>query len=307
MNADLALRASVRDLVLAFAAAERDVRAAFAQLAAAEERVNAVFLPNETFRTIRVSACGTSYRDDFKNADQAVAIMARAAWTAIVQRLELRRFMSIKAWKELEDQLDGNSHPVVKLPPITEENVLRFAHDHLARARGYLKDAVDEVFDFLRPRKWTRAGQLKTNTQLEIGERVILDGPISLSGYRDTPFKVSYHYSQNLLALENVFNGLAGNGEIAKGYRSALENAIAASADGTGETDLFAFKAHKNGSLHLRFKRLDLLERFNALAGGKNLRPAESGEDLRRQVEKARAENERLKREAAVRAGTEIA
>lgn len=141
---------------------------------------------------------------------------------------------------------------------------------------------MDEVYSFLRPRRWTRAGQLKTNALPEVAERVILDNIVSPSGYSGKPFRVNYHYSQNLVALENVLNALAGNGEIAKGYRSALENAIAESADGVGETDLIAFKAHKNGALHMRFKRLDLLARLNQLAGGANLRPAPTEEECLR-------------------------
>jgi hypothetical protein len=291
---DLALRTTVRELVLAFASAEQDVRAAFAAIVAAEARVNAVFtLGEEAYKGIRVSACGNRYHDNFRDADDAVEIMTRAAWKAIVERLELRRFMSIRAYKEMDDALDRE-----KLPAITEENVLRFSHDHLARARTYLKEAVGEVFDFLRPRKWTRAGQLKTNAAPDVAERVILDSVVT-TGWGGKPYRVSHYYSQNLVALENVFNGLAGNGEIAKGYRSALENAIAESADGTGETDLFAFKAHKNGALHLRFRRLDLLQRLNALAGGATLRPAPTEEErLRAEIAKARAENERLKKSA---------
>lgn len=42
---------------------------------------------------------------------------------------------------------------------------------------------------------------------------------------------------------------------------------------GPGETDLFAFRCCANGNLHLRFRRLDLLARFNQIAGGRRLRP----------------------------------
>ena len=40
MSTDLALRATVRELVAAFESAERDVRESFARIVAAEERVN---------------------------------------------------------------------------------------------------------------------------------------------------------------------------------------------------------------------------------------------------------------------------
>jgi hypothetical protein len=74
--------------------------------------------------------------------------------------------------------------------------------------------------------------------------------------------------------LENVFTALDGNGQIAKRYNSVLEDAICSAPGGVGETDYFNFKAHRNGNLHISFRRRDLLARFNQIAGGARLRPA---------------------------------
>jgi hypothetical protein len=296
VSTDLVLRATVREMVVAFERAERDVRAAFAQLVEAERAVNAAFGNTENYQAIRVSACGDQWRDNFKDVDQAVEIMTRAAWRSIVDRLELRRFMSIKAYEAMTKTLDKE-----KLPPITEESVARFAHDHLARAREYLKEAVDEVFEFLRPHGWTRTGQLKTNSQLEVPERVILSYMVD-AGFAAGTFRVTYsgNRSQQIVALENVFSALDGRGEINKAHRSLLAAAIEAAPEGVGQTDLFAFRCCKNGNLHLTFRRPDLLARFNQIAGGTRLRPAESEEQrLKREIAEARAENERLKRAAS--------
>lgn len=293
MSTDLAHRTTARELAIAFERAERDVRAAFAQIAAAETAVNAAFGNTEGHRAIRVSACGDQWRDNFNDVEQTIEIMTRAAWRTIVDRLELRRFMSIKAYEAMTKALDRE-----KLPPITEESVARFAHDHLARARDYLKEAVDEVFDFLRPHAWTRVGQLKTNTEMEVGERVILSYMVD-AGFAAGTFRVTYsgNRSQQLVALENVFSALDGRGEINKAHRSLLAAAIESAANGEGETDLFAFRCCKNGNLHLRFKRLDLLARFNAIAGGTRLRPVETEEQrLRREIALEKAKNERLRK-----------
>lgn len=112
-------------------------------------------------------------------------------------------------------------------------------------------------------------------------------------------YRVDWRERQKLVALERVFHALAGDGRMNVAHESELAAAIGTAKDGVGETSLFAFRAHLNGRLHLRFKRPDLLARFNALAGGQRLRPAETEEErLRREVAKARAENERLKRQA---------
>ena len=293
MSTDLAHRTTARELAIAFERAERDVRAAFAQIVAAETAVNAAFGNTEGHRAIRVSACGDQWRDNFGDVEQTIEIMTRAAWRTIVDRLELRRFMSIKAYEAMTKALDRE-----KLPPVTEESVARFAHDHLARARDYLKEAVDEVFDFLRPHAWTRVGQLKTNTEMEVGERVILSYMVD-AGFAAGTFRVTYsgNRSQQLVALENVFSALDGRGEINKAHRSLLAAAIESAANGEGETDLFAFRCCKNGNLHLRFKRLDLLARFNAIAGGTRLRPVETEEQrLRREIALEKAKNERLRK-----------
>ncbi len=290
---DLAIRTTVRELVAVFVAAERDVRAAFASIVAAEARVNAAFVMGEGHGRIHVSACGSHFRDNFADADQAIQIMTRQAWSTIVDRLELRRFMSIARYAELQKRFDERER--YPWPTITEESVFAFYHEHLSRAREMLQEAVREVWEWLRPRAGTHVGDLKTNTEMEVGERVILGYMVERSWVGG--HQINYSRRQNLLALENVFNGLAGNGEIAKTWKSAIEVALEADKTGEGETELFAFKACKNGNLHLRFKRLDLLARFNAMAAGRTLRPVETEQErLEREVMAARAENERLKR-----------
>ena len=271
-STDLAVSATTRELVAAFVAAEREVRGAFAQIVAAEKAVNAAFSPGEKHGNIRVSASGPSLHDNFDRPDEAVAIMARRAWKMLVDRLGLQKFMSVRRWNELQAQLDDN-----KAPPqaITEDNVLRFARAHLDKAREYLQESVAEVFDWLRPSGFMREAKLKTNSQLEVPAKVILDvvkpGLVNAFGVKD-------FYRQRFNALERVFRALDGRGEI-RGWQSELETAIEASPTGEGETDLFRFRCYQNGALHLWFRRPDLLARFNAMAGGARLRPAPTVED----------------------------
>lgn len=265
MSDDLAIRATVRELVAAFVIAEADVRDAFAAIVNAERRLNAAFAIEGTGR-IRVDASRGGYHDSFDDPDHAIGRMTRAAWQAIAERLELRRFMSIKRWEALTEHLNTG-----KLPPITEESVTAFARGHLTSMCDMLKEAVDEVFEWLRPHKGTKAGDLKTNTEMEVGAKAILSSVVERC-WIGSGFTVCSYRRQHLIAMENVFNGLAGNGEICKGYQSLLQTAIEASA-GVGETSLFRFRVFGNGNLHLGFKRLDLLERFNQIAGGMRLRP----------------------------------
>jgi hypothetical protein len=261
----LANRSTVRGLVAAFQSAESTVRASFAAIVEAEEALNAVFTMGGTVG-IRVEASRHGHGTDFTDPDCTVERMARQAWGVIVERLELRRMMSIARWNELQEQLDKG-----KLPAITEENVNAFARGYAVALPDMIQEAVGEVFDWLRP--WNT--DYKTNSKLEIGPKVILAHVVELA-WTGGGFRVNHYRQQNLVALENVFRALDGQGNIAKTYQSELETAIGQSGkEGRGETSLFRFKAFRNQNVHLEFKRLDLLKRFNQVAGGRRLKPAQ--------------------------------
>ena len=141
-----------------------------------------------------------------------------------------------------------------------------FAQGFAGNLDQLLKEAVTEVHEMLRPHN----SKYKTNSEYEIPPKVILAYRVG-PGYGTTLYRVVYNYSQDFIALENVFNALAGQGQISKTHQSQLQMAIEASQDGRGETDLFEFRACKNQNLHLTFKRLDLLARLNQIAGGNRL------------------------------------
>lgn len=260
---DLVKRCTVRELVAAFQAAEAQIRASFAALVQAEGDLNAAFGIHGSER-IRIDASRHGFADDFDDPDQAVERMARQAWRTIVDRLEMRRAMSIARYAELQQHLDKGP-----LPPITEANVTAFAERYASDLPAMLREAVQEVFDWLRPPR----SEYKTNSELEIGRRVILAHVVDKK-WSGRGFTVTHHRSQRLIALENVFHALDGRGQIGKDHYSLLQRTIETSEDGAGETDLFAFRVFANGNMHLTFKRLDLLARFNAIAGGARLRPA---------------------------------
>ncbi len=262
MTTDLALRSTVRAMVAAFELSEREVRTAFAAIVLAEQRINDAF-SGGTPRDIRIDASGYGYHDNFEDPDLCMTRVSREAWARIVQRLELRRMMSLKRYAELEKQLaDG------VLPQITEANVIAFVEGYASDIPVMALEAVTEVFEWLRPHH----SRHKTNTELEIGAKVVLTGIVERA-YAAGKFEVKFHRQQNLVALGNVFSMLDGRGAIAKTYAGPLRDAIETSTTGHADTPYFRVKMFNNGNLHLEFKRLDLLAKLNQMAGGKNLRP----------------------------------
>lgn len=267
MTTDLATRATIGDLVRAYEQACIDIRQSLATLAKAESSMQA--LVGTDARSFRLH--GRHYHGLLGDhlADDVIDNLRRDTWASVVERLQIRKTLSVARARELKDQLEKG-----ELPELTGENVCAFARGYLARVDDMMTEAIIEVFERLRPRDNTRANEYKTNTQFEVGERVILTGMVG-PGYGKQPWRVAYSETtvNELTALENVFRMLDNAGTPA-GYWPDLYNAInSAPTDGHGATTYFTFRCCRNGNLHLRFNRLDLLARFNSIAGGMRIKP----------------------------------
>jgi hypothetical protein len=98
MTNALAKRLSIPELVAVYERAERDIRDGFALVERAERSLNDAFT---------LGGCGTiSVRNSqgrvrFDEADDALLLVRRSIWQSLVERLELRRMMSVKAWDDL--------------------------------------------------------------------------------------------------------------------------------------------------------------------------------------------------------------
>lgn len=267
----LALRTTVRELCAVFQQAENDVRAAFDRIATAEQRLNSIFAMRDDRHEFTIRMTRSHYGFDAEMREECIADMRRQAWRAIVERLEIRRALSIERERQLSTSLDKDDPK-----PLTEENVVAFVRRFADDLPALFEEAIVEVFNWLRPgeESW-RMTKWKTNqknARIELGPKVILSGVVTLSEFTRR-FEVGYYDRPRLLALDNVFSGLDGKGTIAKTYNGPLVDAIHASTTGAAETEYFAVRMYKNGSLHLTFRRLDLLAALNRKAGGANLKP----------------------------------
>ena len=173
--------------------------------------------------------------------------------------------MSIADWTAFERQINDGEPPPIDVPTISG-----MIDQFRADIPDMLQKAVKEVFEWLRP----PGSRYKTNTEYEIGERVVLGWMVRRELGR---WRVNYDREQNLLALENVFAIIGGQVPQQAGYYSAISTAIRACEGGAchGATDLVEFRGYGNGNLHLRFRRMDLVRRLNAVAGGARLKPPE--------------------------------
>lgn len=264
----LSARLSPAELVAVYQQADRDIRQGFALVANAMDAVNAAFTLDKP--------SGISIQDgrhtyiNFENPEERLKEVRRAIWRAMVERLEIRRFMSVKAWEDLTREIDKG-----EVPELTEAAIAAMVKQFSDAAPSMLEQAVAEVFDFLRPPR----SEYKRNSEYEVPRRVALTWVIDTWYTKTFPSKClqpRHQAEQKLTALENVFTSLDGKGSTSKGYVSKLSEAIRKTESGAlGSTEYFEFRGYKNGSLHLTFLRLDLLEKFNRIAGGARLRSKE--------------------------------
>jgi hypothetical protein len=246
------------------------IKRAYENLCSAEKKLESVF--------------GEEYADFKKFPDNSSASMREAgvvlrklkckAWRAIVNRLQVRKLMSVKRWTELDKKLDDHK----KMPKITIQAVADLMATYEQNAMTFIEEAIREVYDDLRPHDGYRGSQYKTNqknAKYLIGGKIILPNKVHIRhvGDDETSFTVDYDDEQLLISLDWVFAHLAGF-KIADGYKSPLVDGINTAPGGVVETDFFKAKCYINGNLHLEFKRLDLLTKFNAVAGGANIMPA---------------------------------
>jgi Domain of unknown function (DUF4942) len=253
-------------LVALYEKAELEIRAGFAQIGAAMASLDGGFTLGGHSLSLRTGHRRYGSDLDFADPTDPIRELRRDCWQTLVERTQIRRIMSIKAWEDFSKQLESGEPP-----PITAENVNGMLAGLRADVPDMLKAAVDEVFDFLRP----HYDRFKTNTQFAIAERVVLESYIE-RGFGSN-WHVNCYRQQNLLALENVFRMLDGRIDREHpGHWSDLENAIRAlpvTSPCEGETEYFEFRGWKKGTLHLKFRRMDLVKKLNAVAGGKRLTP----------------------------------
>lgn len=275
MNEELIKRTTLTELVNAWRKAKGEIEQGFALLVVAEEGLKAAFKP-ESYR-FDLSRQDRKYRN-YKHPEELMDELKKDVWRSLVDRMELRRVLSVKRTAELETQLDTGEG----LPEIDEVQILAMMEGTFNNVPQLIAEAVRETYEFLMPRRSSPSGTLKTNSQWQVGKRAIVYC-LDCDKWISTP-RVNYHYQPNLTAVDNVFHALDGKGTV-KTHRGPLIDAIEAIRvfGAEGETDYFKFRAYRNGRLHLEFKRQDLVDQLNLVAGGGKLR--EKGPEVSQKID----------------------
>lgn len=199
--------------------------------------------------------------------EKALTNLRVSAWKAVVNNMGLHKFMSLKREKTFQENCESG-----KLPEVTEAEVFTFLEDVTSNSHEIALEAVQELYAWLRPGA-NRYDPYKTNQQnarWKLGKKIILRSKLQIHwGGR---FWVSVYAVDYIRQLDRIMHLLDGAG-VMDGYESPLIDAIntCTTENNAAETTYFSFRCFQNGNLHLTFKRLDLVERLNAAAGGGNV------------------------------------
>jgi hypothetical protein len=251
-NTSLEVRKTVEELVREWNLASHLLRTGLETLEEAEAHFRAFDGPGAHY-----DLCLFTHSEYTLDFDRKIKRLKAAAWRYLVDRIELKKMASVKRASEIDRQINDGTD----LPDITMENLFGWLESLNGQAAEFLKEAIVEVFEFLRPPSL----HYKTNSGFKVGKRVILCNRVE-KAWTGTKFRVNYHYQNQLRALDTVFHML--DGKPLSAYRNGdLINAIEESRRGTGETEYFRFKSFINTNLHLEFKRMDLVQRLNEVGG----------------------------------------
>jgi hypothetical protein len=172
--------------------------------------------------------------------------------------------MSEKKKNDLDKQLESET-----VPDYTRENVLSTFKTLTENVKSLMDDTIFEAFNVLRPPN----SEYKTNTEYAVGKRAILNWMISTFKWRgklENP-SLNYQREQWLRSLDNAFSLMDGCGPIkAPGDSVTILKEAIKNRNTCCETKYFKYKWYLKGSLHIEFKRMDLVAKMNAI-GGKGL------------------------------------
>ena len=194
----------------------------------------------------------------------------RKAWRCVIQTLNVRPVMSLKAREELERQLEDGD-----FPPFTEKNVLQTLQKILDDVPNMVDQAVQEVYDMLM--------SCGSNTKYKTNDAFIFDDTDKIIfgwALRAPPYGgglwVNELYVPRLDALGRAFYLIDPQikGKLDDSVSQRIQRALSEHKTEL-KTHYFHFKFFKKGSMHIRFLRKDLLQELKRRCGELHLKRAD--------------------------------
>lgn len=256
MTNTLATRKTIDELSAVHQAAVDKVERAYALLDEAQSELRTAFSEKLSgFDTVNPEIYSS---DPLAICEQIKIKINRSAWEYAVNQMGIKKVLSVKRTAELCERFSSQSK--FEWPAFTTSNVMNEFIELSKAANSLLAESVKEVYEYLRPGA-NQFNKYKTNNKyarFALGKKVVLTNVLSYQRY------LTEYSEPNLVAMDRVFHALDGK-SINDSYVSPLVDKINTSKD--GETEYFKYKIYKNGNLHIEFKRMDLVDKLNRIAG----------------------------------------
>jgi len=266
MDTDIIKHQNIYEIINSYEQAVKEIVAAYELLYRAEDRLK-IFC---VYPKVLPRDGGGSLWDDTRK--RVLNGIKSEAWQGILKKTRAVEFMTTKRYEKFQRDLEKPE----SLPDITFETVQRFIENILNSAPNMLLEFIKETFDWLRPGGWA-VKEYKTNekSKYELREKIIKSGVLE-GRWSGGGCDLKYYYESNISAMDNAFSLMDGKG-VSKGQATAITAIKAACQDNlmSAETEYFKFKWYQNGNLHLTFKRTDLVQKMNQIAGENLIKPSE--------------------------------
>src|SRR6266567_1434306 len=125
MNTEIIPRTTLTILVSAWRESEAEIRQAFGLLVSAEKRLKETFKPDSYL--FDLSRTDNRYRR-YEDPDELLKELKKDVWRVLIDRMELRRILSVKRNEELNRQIETGKD----LPDIDEAQILAMLEGTLA-------------------------------------------------------------------------------------------------------------------------------------------------------------------------------
>lgn len=182
--------------------------------------------------------------------EQAKAEIYGRAWHRAFDATGLRQLMDAQAEKEFSKSLERNP------PPFTLENVQSTFVDMASQADMMFQRGIVNVF------RWLSTDYARHRDKpFEVPERIIVRSgcQVSFNGGR----QVNHYTAARFNDIDRVFKVLDEQHYEPRALEFAMNKAWRVEED--FDDSYYHAKSHKNGNVHLKFKRPDLLAKVNDL------------------------------------------
>ena len=268
---DLISPQTIETMVATYQITEVEVREAYEILDKSRQRLFSVFGDKEMYHNF--SLVSNEYSSYERTAGKAMKRVREEIWKSIIIRLGIKEFLTVKRAMEIDHMIERD-----EMGEISIEHIFSIIQQIGASANELAKEAIREAYDFLKEGARTASAYelrrtLKTNIKngrFDIKDKIILEKVEnnSYDRYPHDSWELIYGQGpEKVRVIDKVFHLLDGK-PFPTSYRSPLVDALNVAGKNNLQPEVttayFYCKGYKNGNLHIKFLRMDLVAKLNA-------------------------------------------